>query len=84
MTRFIAGRDFQSLTGCFGAVQFRYTLDERVVWKVYAQYDRTDFSTYEGDNRRLFGLGEDNIYVNATFRSILQEWSWFAGAAFLL
>lgn len=56
-----------------GAVQFRYTPDERVVWKVYAQYDRTDFSTYEGDNRRLFGLGEDNIYVNATFRGILPE-----------
>ncbi len=39
-------------------------------------------STYEGDNRRLFGLGEDNIYVNATFRRhTSREWSWFAGAA---
>ena len=77
-------RDFEKPYRMFsGAVQFRYTLDERVVWKVYAQYDRTDFSTYEGDNRRLFGLGEDNIYVNATFRRHTSgEWSWFAGAAY--
>jgi outer membrane receptor for ferrienterochelin and colicin len=77
-------RDFEKPYRMFsGAVQFRYTLDERVVWKVYAQYDRTDFSTYEGDNRRLFGLGEDNIYVNATFRRhTSREWSWFAGAAY--
>ena len=77
-------RDFEEPYRMFsGAVQFRYTPDERVVWKVYAQYDRTDFSTYEGDNRRLFGLGEDNIYVNATFRRHTSgEWSWFAGAAY--
>lgn len=33
--------------------------------------------------RRLFGLGEDNIYVNATFRkSVSGGWNWFAGAAY--
>lgn len=33
--------------------------------------------------RRLFGLGEDNIYVNATFRkSVSDGWNWFAGAAY--
>lgn len=66
-----------------GATQFRYTPDETTVLKVYAQYDRTDFSTYEGVDRRLFGLGEDNIYINATLRRhFASEWNWFAGAAY--
>lgn len=65
------------------AAQFRYTPDEATVLKVYAQYDRTDFSSYEGEERRLFGLGENNVYVNATFRrSSSDGWNWFAGAAY--
>lgn len=51
-----------------GATQFRHTPGDATVFKIYAQYDRTDFSAYEGDERRLFALAEDNIYVNATFR----------------
>lgn len=68
---------------CSGAAQFRHTPDEATVLKVYAQYDRTDFSCYEGDDRRLFGLGEDNAYVNATFKKRASGgWNWFAGAAY--
>lgn len=65
------------------ATQCRYTPDEATVLKLYAQYDRTDFSTYEGTERRLFGLDEDNIYVNTTFRLRAPKgWNWFAGAAY--
>lgn len=66
-----------------GAAQFRYTPDDATTLKIYAQYDRTDLSTYEGDERRLFALGEDNIYLNTTFRRRTKgNWNWFAGAAF--
>ena len=66
-----------------GATQFRYTPDEATTLKIYAQYDRTDLSTYEGNDRRLFGLGEDNVYINATFRRRMSGgWNWFAGAAY--
>lgn len=66
-----------------GATQFRHTPGDATVFKVYAQYDRTDFSAYEGDERRLFALTEDNIYVNATFRyRAAGGWDWFAGAAY--
>ncbi len=66
-----------------GATQFRHTPGDATVFKVYAQYDRTDFSAYEGDERRLFALTEDNIYVNATFRyRVAGGWDWFAGAAY--
>ncbi|MCD8182071.1 MAG: TonB-dependent receptor plug domain-containing protein [Bacteroides sp.] len=77
-------KDFEEPYRLFsGAAQFRYTPDEATVLKVYAQYDRTDFSTYEGDDRRLFGLGEDNVYLNATFRRRTPgDWNWFAGAAY--
>lgn len=66
-----------------GATQFRHTPGDATFFKVYAQYDRTDFSAYEGDERRLFALTEDNIYVNATFRyRAAGGWDWFAGAAY--
>lgn len=66
-----------------GATQFRHTPGDATVFKVYAQYDRTDFSAYEGDECRLFALTEDNIYVNATFRyRAAGGWDWFAGAAY--
>lgn len=66
-----------------GATQFRHTPGDATVFKVYAQYDRTDFSAYEGDERRLFALTEDNIYVNAIFRyRAAGGWDWFAGAAY--
>lgn len=66
-----------------GAVQFRYAPTDASLLKIYTQYDRTDFSTYEGDERRLFGLGEDNMYLNATFRHEARgDWKWFAGAAY--
>ena len=66
------------------ASQFRHSLGKDVLLKIYGQYDRTDFSTYEGEEtRRLFSLGEDNVYVNATLRRPMKEgWEWFAGAAF--
>lgn len=66
-----------------GATQFRYSPSDATILKIYAQYDRTDFSTYEGTERRPFGLGEDNVYVNATLRHRTSEgWNWFAGAAY--
>lgn len=66
-----------------GATQFRYSPDERTILKVYAGYDRTDFSNYADADRRLFDLGEDNVYLNATFRKrTATEWNWFAGAAY--
>lgn len=66
-----------------GAAQFRYTPDDATILKIYAQYDRTHFSVYEGDERRLFALGDDNVYLNATFRRRTKgNWNWFAGAAF--
>lgn len=66
-----------------GATQFRYSPSDATIFKIYAQYDRTDFSTYEGMERRPFALGEDNIYVNATLRHRTSEgWNWFAGAAY--
>ncbi|MDO4165155.1 MAG: TonB-dependent receptor plug domain-containing protein [Bacteroides sp.] len=65
------------------ATQFRYLPDDDTVLKLYAQYDRTDFTTYEGDERRLFDLCEDNVYLNATFRRRTPGgWNWFAGAAY--
>ena len=73
------GRPYQLLSG---ATQLRFTPDASTVVKLYAQYDRTDFATYEGDDRRLFGLGEDNVYLNATLRRVSGAgWEWFAGAA---
>ena len=66
-----------------GAAQFRYNLDDATTLKIYAQYDRTYFSAYEGDERRLFALGDDNVYLNATFRRRTKgNWNWFAGVAF--
>lgn len=66
-----------------GATQFRYSPSDATIFKIYAQYDRTDFSTYEGTERRPFGLGEDNVYVNATLRHRTSEgWNWFAGTAY--
>ena len=66
------------------ASQFRHSLGKDVLLKVYGQYDRTDFGTYEGEEtRRLFSLDEDNVYVNATLRRPLRAgWEWYAGAAF--
>jgi len=72
-------RPYQLLSG---ATQLRFTPDDSTVAKVYAQYDRTDFSTYEGDDRRLFGLNEHNVYLNATLRHTSDAgWEWFAGMA---
>ncbi len=65
-----------------GGTQLRYTPDEATVLKLYAGYDRTDFSSYTGADRRIFGLGEDNVYLNTTFRRRTgKDWNWFAGAA---
>lgn len=66
-----------------GATQFRYHPTEQTLLKIYAEYDRTDFSNYQEDDGRLFGLGEDNMYLNATFRhSTGEDWNWFAGMAY--
>ena len=63
------------------ASQGRYHTPRGIQLKLYAQYDRTDFSSLEGKENRLFNLGEDNIYLNATARSPQKTggWQWFAG-----
>lgn len=66
-----------------GSAQFRYHPDDATLFKVYFGYDRTTFSNYEGQERRLFDLGENNFYVNTTFRKRTSgEWNWFAGVAY--
>lgn len=66
-----------------GATQLRYTPDANTIFKLYAEYDRTDFSNYAAGDRLLFRLGEDNVYFNATFRKrTASGWNWFAGAAY--
>ena len=77
--------DFEEPYKMFSAAaQFRLEPAEGSLLKVYGQYDRTDFSTYEGEDttRRLFTLGEDNAYLNTTFRRTADCWQWWAGAAF--
>lgn len=65
-----------------GATQLRFSPDAATLFKLYAQYDRTDFATYEGNEHRLFKLGENNAYLNATLRRNMGNgWKWFAGAA---
>ena len=78
-------REFEEPYKMFSAAsQFRHALGKNVLLKIYGQYDRTDFSSYEdGDTRRLFSLGEDNVYVNATLRRRMKDgWEGYAGAAF--
>ncbi|MCM0235233.1 TonB-dependent receptor plug domain-containing protein [Bacteroides hominis] len=76
--------DFKQPYGMFsGAAQYRYTPDERTVFKLYAGYDRTSFSNYADADRHLFGLGENNVYLNTTFRKrAASGWNWFFGAAY--
>lgn len=76
--------DFEKAYELFSAAtQMRYTPDEQTVLKLYAGYDRTDFSYHTEGDSRLFGLGEDNVYLNATFRKRTPTgWNWFAGAAY--
>ena len=65
------------------ASQWRHAPSRNLLLKVYAQYDRTDFTTLEGDDHRSFALGEDNVYLNTTLRSTQASggWQWFAGVA---
>ena len=66
-----------------GATQFRYLPAENVIFKIYAGYDRTDFSNYTDEDCRLFRLKEDNVYLNATIRTKTSSgWNWFAGVAY--
>lgn len=63
-----------------GAIQFRYSPTKKSTFKTYINYDRTTFKQHIG-NLRL-GLGEDNIYANATFKTTtVRGWNYFAGAA---
>ena len=78
-------REFEEPYQMFSAaMQFRHSLGNNLLLKIYGQYDRTDFASYEGeDTRRLFSLGEDNVYVNATLRRRMKDgWEGYAGAAF--
>ena len=78
-------REFEEPYQMFSAAtQFRHSLGNNLLLKIYGQYDRTDFASYEGeDTRRLFSLGEDNVYVNATLRRRMKDgWEGYAGAAF--
>lgn len=64
------------------SAQYRYHPDEATLFKIYFGYDRTDFSNYEGQERRVFELNENNLYLNATFRKRTPGgWNWFMGAA---
>lgn len=64
-----------------GAAQFRYSPTEKGTFKTYINYDRTTFKQH-ADVLRL-GLGEDNIYVNTTFKTKTSKgWDCFAGGAF--
>lgn len=65
------------------ASQGRHTLPGGHLLKVYAQYDRTGFTSLEGEDNRPFALDENNVYLNATLRSTPKAigWQWFAGAA---
>lgn len=65
------------------SAQFRYHPDDATLFKIYFGYDRTDFSNYEGAERRVFSLAENNFYLNTTFRKrTAGEWNWFVGAAY--
>lgn len=65
------------------SAQYRYHPDDATLFKIYFGYDRTDFSNYEGQERRVFELHEDNLYLNTTFRKRTSgEWNWFMGAAY--
>lgn len=73
------GHPYQLMSG---ATQLRCSPKASILFKLYAQYDRTDFATYEGSEYRLFTLGENNAYLNATLRRNMGNgWKWFAGAA---
>lgn len=64
-----------------GAAQFRYSPTDKSTFKTYINYDRTTFRLHAADIR--LGLGEDNIYANATFKTVTDKgWNCFAGAAF--
>jgi TonB-dependent Receptor Plug Domain. len=66
-----------------GAAQFRYHPDEANLFKLYVEYDRTDFSNYAMEDNRLFSLGENNFYLNTTYtKRFSNDWSLFAGAAY--
>ena len=68
-----------------GATQFRYTPSGSSVFKIYVGYDRTDYSNYTDNNRYLFCLGENNVYLNSTFRTAISGgWEWFSGMAYSL
>ena len=78
-------REFDEPYKMFSAAsQFRHALGKNVLLKIYGQYDRTDFGTYEGEEaHRLFALGEDNVYVNATLQRPMKDgWEWYMGTAF--
>lgn len=63
------------------AAQFRYSPTNKSTFKAYVNYDRTGFKQHIADLR--LGLGEDNIYANATFKTTTAwGWNFFAGTAF--
>ncbi|MBQ8225651.1 MAG: TonB-dependent receptor plug domain-containing protein [Bacteroides sp.] len=65
------------------ASQWRYTPDADNILKCYVQYDRTDFSSWEGVERRLFNLSGDNVYFNTTYRhTSAGGWETFFGTAY--
>lgn len=64
-----------------GAGQFRYSPTEKSTFKTYINYDRTTFKQQIND--LCLALGEDNIYLNTTFRTRTDKgWDCFVGAAF--
>ncbi|MDR0989011.1 MAG: TonB-dependent receptor plug domain-containing protein [Prevotellaceae bacterium] len=68
-----------------GETQFRWHPTDSTLLKCYAAYSRTDFSNYPTDTPRLFSLGENNFYLNATFRHTTSGgWKWYAGIAYSL
>lgn len=76
-------RILKTPTGWMTGSQNSATPDVLRFSKIYGGYDHTDFSNYEGAERRLFDLNENNFYLNTTFRKRTSGgWNWFAGAAF--
>lgn len=64
---------------------FAILFPDSSVFKIYVGYDRTAYSNYTDNNRYLFCLGENNVYLNSTFRTAISGgWEWFSGMAYSL
>lgn len=70
-----------------GQNQFRFSLGKNTTLKTYATYAKTTFNMIEEtaftDSKRNLKLGEDNVYLNSTFRTRTDNGlNFFIGGAF--